>query len=96
VVVEIRDARTGAPLAERAVGVVRDGAFVDSLRPYESTGLGPASLYSRRAADERRGTYAVEVRAPGYTTWTHAGVRVGRDQCHVRTQRVHAALTSAG
>jgi hypothetical protein len=48
------------------------------------------------AADERRGTYAVEVRAPGYTTWTHAGVRVGRDQCHVRTQRVHAALTAAG
>jgi hypothetical protein len=98
VVVEIRDARTGAPLAGSAGGVVRDGMFVDSLRPYESTGAGPGSagLYSRRGADERPGTYAVEVRATGYTVWTVSGVRASRGVCHVRTQRIRASLAPVG
>jgi hypothetical protein len=98
VVIEIRDARTGAPLAGSAGGVVRDGTFADSLRPYESTGVepGPAGLYSRRGADERPGTYAVEVRAAGYAVWTVSGVRASRGVCHVRTQRIRASLAPAG
>jgi hypothetical protein len=65
VIVEIRDARSGAPLAADARGVVRDGSFVDSLRPSEFARAEAATLYSRRAADERAGTYAVEVQRAG-------------------------------
>jgi hypothetical protein len=96
VVVEIRDARTGAPLAAGAEGVVRDGAFVDVLRPAEASGPDSTSLYSRRAADERPGTYAIEVRRAGYQTWTASGVRVERGTCHVQTRRVLAALVPLG
>lgn len=59
IVVEIRDARTGTPLANGAKGAVHDGAYVDSLSPYEGIGSEPNTLVSRRAADERPGTYAV-------------------------------------
>lgn len=34
IVVEIRDARTGTPLASDARGAVNDRAYVDSLIPY--------------------------------------------------------------
>jgi hypothetical protein len=95
-VVEIRDARTGAPLAAGATGVVRDGSFFDVLRPAEASGPDVASLYSRRAADERPGTYAIEVRHVGYQTWTATGVRVERGTCHVQTRRVLAALVPPG
>jgi hypothetical protein len=89
VIVEIRDARSGAPLAAEARGVVRDGAYVDSLRPAESSGV---ALYSRRAADERAGTYAIEVQRIGYQTWTASGISVGRGDCHVETRRVTASV----
>jgi len=92
VVVEIRDARTGVALAAGARGAVRDGAYVDSLRPHASSGSSPGVLYSRAAADERVGTYAVDVRHAGYRPWTVAGVRVTRDKCHVRTRNLRANL----
>ena len=97
VVVEIRDARTGAPLANDARGAVHDGAYVDSLTPYEGTGTGagPLLLISRRAADERAGTYSVEVNHPGYRTWTLAGVRAVAGQCGVKTRRLSASLEPA-
>jgi hypothetical protein len=94
VVVVIRDAATGTPLAQRAWGVVRDGLYTDSLRPNQSETADQATLFSRRAADERPGTYDVEVRAEGYRTWQTRGVRVGRDACHVRTVVLHARLAS--
>jgi hypothetical protein len=92
IVVEIRNARTGAPLANGAKGAVHDGPYVDSLIPYEGIGLDPTSLISRRAADERPGTYAVEVNHPGYRTWSVAGVRAVAGQCGVRTHRISASL----
>jgi len=92
VVVEIRDARTGAAIAAQARGVVRDGTYLDSLRPHASSGASLDDLYSRRAADERPGTYAVEVQHVGYRSWMTVGIRVGRDQCHVRTKTLRAAL----
>ena len=95
IVVEIRDARTGAALAARARGVVRDGAYSDSLRPHEGSGPDVGDLYSCRAADERPGTYTVEIQHPDYRAWTAAGVRVGRDECHVRTRRLRASLEPA-
>jgi hypothetical protein len=96
IVVEIRDARTGAAIAAGAYGAVRDDEYLDSLRPYASHGPTNASLYSRRAADERVGVYAVEVRHAGYRPWTAVPVRVTRDECHVRTQTLRAALVPEG
>ena len=97
IVVEIRDARTGAAIAAGAQGVVTDGAYSDPLLPYESSGPAPDDLYSRRAAAERPGTYAVQVTHAGYQPWSAAGVQVGRDVCHVRTRRLKATLQpSAG
>lgn len=90
--VEIRDAESGAPLAAEARGVVRDGTFVDSLRPARSLSSDPASLLSRQAAGERPGVYNVEVQRTGYRTWTAGGVPVGRDACHVRTRTLRADL----
>jgi hypothetical protein len=97
IVVEIRDARTGAPLANDARGAVHDGAYVDSLVPYEGTGggAGPLILSSRRAADERPGTYSVEVNHPGYRGWTVAGVRASKGKCGVETHRIAASLEQA-
>lgn len=97
IVVEIRDARTGAPLANDARGAVHDGAYVDSLTPYEGTGTGagPLLLISRRAADERAGTYSVQVTHPGYLTWTLGGVRAVVGQCGVKTHRLSVSLEAA-
>lgn len=97
IVVEIRDARTGAPLANDARGAVHDGAYVDSLTPYEGTGTGagPLVLFSRRAADERPGNYSVEVNHPGYRAWTLAGVRAIAGKCGVKTRRISASLELA-
>ena len=92
IVVEIRDARTGAAIAADAQGTVTDGTYSDQLTPYEGGLEGPSSLFSRRAALERPGTYAVHVTHAGYMPWNASGVAVSRGECHVRTQRLHANL----
>jgi hypothetical protein len=95
VVVEIRDAATGAPLANGAKGAVHDGAYVDSLTPYEGIGPDPNTLISLRAADERPGNYAIEITHAGYRTWTVAGVRAVDGACGVITRRISASLARA-
>ena len=90
--VEIRDARTGAPVAQDARGAVHDGAYIDSLKPSGGTGPDPFVLVSRSAAEERPGTYLVEVTHAGYQPWTMGGVRVGAGRCGVRTRRLTASL----
>ena len=95
VIVEIRDARTAAALAYDARGVIRDGAYVDSLTPYESSTADQRDLFSRQAGYERPGTYTVEVQRVGYRAWTTSGVRVTKGVCHVDTQRVRADLLPA-
>ncbi|WP_411280801.1 hypothetical protein [Gemmatimonas sp.] len=84
ITVTIKDAETMAPLAANARGVVRDGAYVDSL-----TLTGPDS---RAAAYERAGTYSVEVRLTGYQNFNTSGVRVTVGTCHVNAQVVSAVL----
>jgi hypothetical protein len=91
VVVEIRDANDDTPLAAGATGRASEGAFSDSLRAYETTALG--TLLSRAGADEREGTYVVEISHPGYATWTQSGVGVTGNACHVETVRLQARLT---
>jgi hypothetical protein len=95
IVVEIRDARTGVPLANAARGAVHEGVYVDSLTPYEANASDANSLFSRRAADERPGTYSVEVIHPGYRTWSVTGVRAVAGRCGIRTHRISASLEPA-
>ena len=94
ILVEVTDARTGAHVARDAAGAVREGSFVDSLRPAVSRGIPPAdTLVSLQAAPERAGTYEVTVTRAGYRPWSQQGVRVTRGSCHVNTVTVAARLT---
>jgi hypothetical protein len=90
VIVEISDSATGAPLAEQARGLISDGSYSDSLRPYGSNEDGV--LLSRQAGGERPGTYDVTVVHPGYVAWQVRRIRIGRDLCHVRTAVIRAKL----
>jgi hypothetical protein len=88
--VTIIDARDGTPLAGTARGSVRDGEYLDSLR----SDFAQPSL-RRFAADDRPGTYPVEVVHPGRQVWTQAGVEVElnpEDPCYVKTVGLHAEL----
>lgn len=90
--VSLVDARTGAGLnANGATLIVRDGAFVDSVRvdfPFPTQVVGGVAW-------ERPGRYDVTLRKPGYREWQARGVRVGKDECHVKTARLEARLEPA-
>ena len=88
VVVEIRDAVDGTPMAATALGSVIEGSFQDSLRLYDGS-------LTRAGADEREGTYTLRVLHPGYVTWEQAGVRVRDRGCHVETVTLQANLERA-
>ena len=92
-VVYVSDSVSAAPLAARAVGVARDGGFVDTLRPklFSSAGV----LVARSGADERAGTYRVSISVSGYQDWTSAAIVVTRNVCHVNTQTLQARLRPA-
>lgn len=87
--VTITDIRDGTPLAGTARGSVRDGEYLDSLR----SDFRQPSI-SRFAADDRPGTYLVEVVHPGRLPWTRANVpvRLDPDGCHAVTARLDARL----
>ncbi|QJR35497.1 hypothetical protein [Gemmatimonas groenlandica] len=87
ITVTIKDAETMAPLAATARGVVRDGAYVDSLILVASD--------TRAAAFERPGTYSVEVRLTGYQNFNTSNVRVTAGTCHVNAVVVPALLLKA-
>jgi len=92
IVVEVRDARTGAFIASGATGVVRSGAYVDSLKPYGFGSSDPASQQSLQAALGRAGTYSIEVVHDGYARWTISGVTAQKELCGLRTVRLRASL----
>lgn len=76
--VEIRDARTGAPVAYEATLVVSDAGGADTVRGWELYGgLDPASQGYLPALFQRAGRYDVEVTHPDYRSWTRTGVEVG-------------------
>lgn len=72
IIVEIRDAATGAPAAAGATLIVRQGTYADTVQG------GPAASATLSAASERAGTYDVLVRKPGYQDWTQENVTVRR------------------
>ena len=85
IVVEIRDAVDGTPIAATASGRVIEGSFQDSLRLYDGS-------LTRAGADEREGTYTVRVLHTGYAAWEQTGVRVRDTGCHVDTVTLQANL----
>lgn len=83
--VEVRSATSGAALATGSTGIVRDGAYVDSLRP---SGWHGDTLVSIGAAPNRPGTYDVTVEHAGYASWHESDVDVIANACGVG-QAVH-------
>ena len=97
IVVRITDARTGAPRAAGARGIVRDGEYTDSLIPSSMDGAGV--MLTRQAAEERPGLYDITIEHDGYETWVRRFVWVGSGECNVNTRRIDAELmpvSSAG
>jgi hypothetical protein len=91
VVVEVRDAVTGAPAADGARLTVRDGEYVETT---EARVPSPDALFLQ-GAGERAGTYDVTVQKSGYQDWTRTGVRVREDECHVIPVQLDARLQPA-
>ncbi len=90
VVVLVKDAVSGLPIAEGSTLILRDGAFVDSISasaPYDDA----APLVTQNSW-ERAGTYTVTVRRPGYAEWVATGVSVVGGVCHVQTVGLTAQL----
>lgn len=90
IVVEIRDAVTGAYVAENAWGAVSEGTYADSLQPYISNGYG--TLQSRQAAFERVGLYSISIQHNDYQPWLRSNIQVTANECHVNTVTITAEL----
>jgi hypothetical protein len=86
VTVELHDAVTGSPIAQGARGMLREGAYTDSM-----VALGPATLMPAQTW-ERAGTYTVTVEKPGYQGATRENVVVARGRCHVDGQLLRIDL----
>lgn len=90
IVVQVRDATTGTPLAAGARGTIQDGEYVDSLRVQTTDASGqPLTLGAGRG---RPGTYSVTVVHQGYQTWQQNSVVVALGSCGLAAQVLHADL----
>ncbi|HEU4411800.1 MAG TPA: carboxypeptidase-like regulatory domain-containing protein [Polyangiaceae bacterium] len=89
--VDLRD-EAGAPVCDARV-VVRDGAFVQELRPSPAPG---ASCFWDGPA-ERPGSYEVTISKPGYETIVLPSVVVTKaaGACHVTPAKIEAQLAPA-
>lgn len=81
IAVDVRDSQSNAQITDGLRVIARDGAFADT-----------AENGHLAVAFERAGTYTVTVEKDGYQTWLRSGVRVSRDECHVRTVALTAQL----
>jgi hypothetical protein len=89
-ILEVTDARTGAPLASEAVVTATDGAFMTRLyaRGDDPTTTRVAGLH------EREGTYRVRVERKGYRSWTRNDIVVSNGFCdHVKTVTLDVEMT---
>lgn len=84
------NAATDSADASGVTGVVRDGAYVDTLR----IGSGPAGGPPHKlvAAFGRPGTYAVYLSKPGYHDWVQRSVRARPGDCTVERAFVRAVM----
>lgn len=92
--VEVRDALSGEPAAQGAVGIAYDGAYADTLQLFPN--VPPHLPLTLIGAVERPGVYTVVVRKSGYRDWIRAGVEVRHDGCHVITVKLEARLEPVG
>jgi esterase/lipase superfamily enzyme len=81
-VVEIRDARTGAPAAyDATVITVRDGISADTVRVWM---IAPPEFRTQAvlagSRDNRPGMYDVTITHPEYQTWHRTGIRVEKKE----------------
>ena len=93
--IQVTDSTSGAPAAFSSVGVVTDGAFLDTL---DLDGLGltpPESLLVLSGPPERPGIYDVTIAKPGYLSWQRDGVWARAGDCHVATVLLSARLQPA-
>lgn len=91
--VEVRDAQSGQPAAQGALGIAREGSYVDTLQivgwtshPSAETALVVGGV------EERPGLYSVRVEKVGYQPWERSGVRAEKGVCGVVTARLQAQL----
>jgi hypothetical protein len=92
--VEVRDGATQEFLATTPRGIAQEGTYQDSLQVWTMTADVPPRVATLAGASERAGTYSVHLEADGYQPWDTAGVRVTEGDCHVRTVRFTAEMTS--
>ena len=78
VMVALRDAATGAPLAGPATLEVRDGGYVDGS---DAVSTAPDRSRWITAARGRAGRYTVTVRSPGYHVWHGETATRARPSC---------------
>jgi hypothetical protein len=89
--VEVRDAVTGAPAADGARLIARDGDYVETVE-----GPPVPGMTFLQAAGERPGRYTVTIQKTGYQDWTRDNIWVRDDGCHVATARFEARLQPTG
>lgn len=81
IIVEINDARTGAPAVVGSTVIVRGASVYDSVLVSAPLFTPPVAYM---ASEDRvgEGRYTVEVRRPGYAPFIRTNVDVTGDECH--------------
>src|SRR5688500_18918598 len=90
--IEARDRVSNQFIPTLAAAVVLGGAFEVAAQLWGATADDPAVPVNYAAAVERRGVYTVHLEVTGYHRWDTSGIAVSRDECHVRTVKLSAAL----
>ena len=80
IVAYVTDSVSGKPAAQGATLTAIDGTFADSVVGAFS-GPDTASRSDLSLALQRAGTYAVNVRKPGYTIWQRTAIPLRFDRC---------------
>jgi hypothetical protein len=74
-------AASGPPPNDSTKGAVRDGDYIDSLRPVQ---FGIGGIQSLGAAQNRPGTYNVTVEHTGFEPWEKDNVVVPATACGIK------------
>jgi hypothetical protein len=88
ITVMVVDSASGDSIRSGAMLIARDGAYADTVR--QGSGAPIGSTLS--TAGERPGTYSLTVLKSGYQQWTRSGMKVTKDECHVRGVAITARL----
>lgn len=86
IVMTVVDSISGGPVPGEATATATEGAYLETVAVPDDT---PFTL-----AENRAGTYDVEVTAPDYRTWMRTGVtvQVSGNSCSVNRVRLTALL----